>query len=490
MSLIPPDAFQFCGPTNLAESPLIDAQRSINLYLTSGIPNSNTRLGLIGRPGTSRFASLGSGTYGHSLWAGYGKLFASTGGHVYELSNAGAVITDYGGGITDTVAIPTPMVPLDIAGNSQLLICDPGGPKIYNIAGGTLTQVFQGVSLVYLDGFYVAIAAAGSLNFSNNPNQLNVSNNGDGTTWNALNYVIDNSAADQILQQAVLNNLLYVFGQKTIRVWYDAGTNVFPLQRVNGGVINLGCVAANSVVGAYNCLMWLGGDDHGYAQVYMMQGLNPIRVSNLCIEQIIAQYSNLIAYSKAFMYQENGHTFYVLSLCTAANYVGTYQLVYDLTMGLWHERVYRNGAPVPGSLASVPQFGGSFPYLFVTNDDSPNVYQMALHWNSDDGTAIDYTRVAPHFNNGLQKYAYNSLNLYGTFGSATPALDYSNNGGQSFLGYSAPLTTGTDQSIPGSAVYYKFQQLGASRDRVFKMTVSSNSDPIAIAAAYLDADIT
>ena len=114
-----------------------------------------------------------------SVWAGAGRLFAASGGSAWEVNQLGGVVTAYGAGLTAGVAIPMPMV----ANGTQLLICDPFAGKIFNfnVAGPSLVDVFAGVALEYLDDFYVAIATGASL-AGGNPNQINVSALGDGTS--------------------------------------------------------------------------------------------------------------------------------------------------------------------------------------------------------------------------------------------------------------------------------------------------------------------
>ena len=489
MPMVPPQAFPFCGPSNIAASPVIDAQSSVNLYPDPGLPSSKTQMALVGRPGMALFSDRSAAGAGHSLWAGNGRLFAAVGGHVYELNNAGGVTTDYGLGLTVGQPVPTPMVP----NGTQLLICDPVAKKVFNVnpAGPSLDLVFNGVALEYLDGFYVSIATGASL-AGTNPNQINVSANGDGTTWPALSYAIRTGSADLTIQLAVLNSLLYIFGQKTIEVWYDAGNAVFPFARVNGGTINLGCVAAQSVVKFQNTIMWLGGSDTGSAQVYMMNGMNPVRVSNAAIESMIqsmASQSNL-PYAKAFGYQEAGHTFYQISFCNSSYQtvagLSNLKLVYDLTTGLWHQRSYSLAGTIPTGFASVPNFGATWP-SFAIGENGKVCYQSQTY-TSDLGTAITYTRTAPHSSNENKWIKYPRLELDCDIGTAAPVLDYSNDGGKTFLGLSVPMRQAQDQGTRGTFRRFYATQLGRSRDRVFKVTITDDSNQIRIVNAYLTAE--
>jgi hypothetical protein len=498
MPLIPQEQFAFCGPTYLAESPVIDAQRSINLYPTPGIASSKTRMGLVGRPGFAPFSATGAGISGHSLWAGNRRLFAALGARVYELSNGGTTVTDYGIGLSAAGPSPAPM----IANGTQLLICDPVLQTIYNLnpAGPSLDRVLIGgvpnnaVALEYLDGFYIAIAAGASLS-GGNPNQINASTNGDGTSWPALSFAIRTSSADLIIQLAVLNSLIYIFGQKTIDIWYDAGNNIFPFARVNGGQLNIGCLAAASVVKFSNTILWLGGDSTGSGQVYMMQGMNPVRISNSAIETMIASIPVQVnlPYAKAFGYQEAGHTFYQISFGNSnyQTYNGALTLVYDLTTGLWHERTYSVFGVIPCGFASVPNFGAAIPN-FVVSENGKAWYQSINYPNDGDATkTIKYTRTAPHAGQQNRWFKYPRFELDCDVGTAQPMLTYSNDGGRNFKPGGYPLQQVAAQGNPTDAPElprFYATQLGRSRDRVFKVTITDGTNLIRIANAYLSAE--
>jgi hypothetical protein len=494
MPLVPSDAFPFCGPSNLGPAAVIDSQRSINLYPEPGLPSSKTRMGLVGRPGLSQLTALGPGTgYGHSLWAGNGRLFAATGTHVYEVNSVGGVITDYGAGLGNTYAYPTPM----IANGTQLLINDPITGQVFNVnpAGPALNLVFNGVALEYLDGFYISIATGASL-AGTNPNQINVSANGDGTSWPALSYAIRTGSADLTIGLAVLNSLLYIFGQKSIEVWYDAGNAIFPFARVNGGTINLGCMSAQTIVKFSNTILWLGADQTGFGQVYMMNGMSPVKVSTPAIEYLVcntgAQYR--LTGAKAYGYQEAGHTFYVLQLRTNfATQPTTLTLVYDLTTGLWHERTYAStsyGKPLnPTAFANVPGFA-SLNQQYVLDEEKGYLWNQSVTYTNDGGSgnSITYTRTAPHSSAQNQWTKYPRFELDCQIGTAAPTLDWSNDGGQNFLGKTVALRQAADAGAAQTFRRFYATELGRSRDRVFKVTITDDANTIRIANAYLTAN--
>src|SRR6266478_1457882 len=280
MPIAPASAFPFCSGSYQAESPIIDSQRSINLYPESEASSSVAQTALIGTPGLTLFCTLPHAPV-RALWAGSfeataGRLFAVGGTHVYELDPSGTVLKDFG-------AMPgsSGVGPCVFKENGyQLVVLDgpPSGAGIFNVTengapagpptfgpnpgGLACDPVFNGVALEYLDGFYVAVATP---TFPPQ-NQINVSLPLDGMTvpWPGLAVAQRTGSADLVTQIAVVQNLLWIFGLKTIEVWYNVGTQPFPFARAGSSTIQQGLLAQFTVAKIDDSLFWLGADDRGY----------------------------------------------------------------------------------------------------------------------------------------------------------------------------------------------------------------------------------
>ena len=486
MPTLPADAFPFCGETYPAYSPLIDAQRSINLYPERGLPSSKTQVALIGRPGLVVHATLPTSPV-RALWGGNQRLFAVGGTHVYEvfangtISDVGALAGSAGVGPCQFVQGAGPAF--------QLLLMDSSTPgsatgqfgAIYNVVAG-LPVVFDGMALEYLDGFFVAIDTP----TSTVQNRVSVSALTDGTDWPALANNRRLGSNDLLTQLVTINGHLWPLGQKNFEIWYNAGTSPFPFARMPGTTINKGLLARFAYAKIDNTLMWLGADDLGWAVVYRASGALPVRVSTFAIETLINNtYGTDIHLARAHAYQEGGHLFFVLNFPA-----GT--VVYDLTTGQWHERSYLN--PISGLMerarpdcfASVNQFLTS-TVNFVGDYATGHIYKQALSYPADNGQTIRRIRTAPHVSNQNRVVQYSSLYLDADIGTAEPALEFSNNGGKTFpRAYAAkPASTESpDYGFPR----YGWVQLGQSRDRVFRVTIDSSTNTICLIAAYLDAN--
>lgn len=480
--------FGFCGPAYQAITPLLDAQDCLNLYPEPGIARSKGPMALIGTPGLSLFTTLPHGPV-RGLFAGNARLFAVGGTHVYEVSNTGTIITDFGA-IPGATTGPVRMV----ANGNDLAVMDSSVAQVWIAAGGTLTLGIAAFDIDYLDTFYFALA-------DTPVNQVNQSASLDGTTWPVLNFAVRTGTPDFLTAIAVINNQVWLLGQKNTEIWYNAGNPGFVLQRGSGAAtINQGCSNRNSVIKIDNTIQWLGGDDRGPNVVYQASGQTPKRISNYAVEQLMGGYSVVGEGTlgpgnvRCFAYQEDGHLFNVMNFNGANGGVGA-TLAYDCTTGFWHRRGYLN----PGSgvieriradcFASVPQFlPGGLTGNFVGDYVNGNIYIQSLSTASDNGDPIKRIRTTPHVADRDFWYTYPSLRVDADCGTATATLELSDNGGKTFrsaAGGAIPtITPPSTNDLP----YYQWLQLGRSRDRVFRFSTTSSTQLIRLQGAYLNAN--
>jgi hypothetical protein len=293
---------------------------------------------------------------------------------------------------------------------------------------------------------------------------------------------------------------MWVFGLKNTEVWYNAGTQPFPLARIAGATLNIGLLAQNSVVKADNSIFWLGQDERGYGSVYRSNGLSAQRVSTWSMDFLInTVFPTNIAFARAFAYQEAGHLFYVLSMPGASGGATSGTIVYDITTGQWHERVYRDPSShqlsriLPDCVASLgfvlggSAYGSGSPGIYVGDYASGNVYLQSIGYPSDNSAPILRARVAPHISDANRWIKYPMFTLDADIGSAVPVLTYSNDGGRTFANGTGTysLNPSNNQTPGGFARYYQ-RQLGRSRDRVFQVTIIDGSNLIRLINAYID----
>jgi hypothetical protein len=159
---------------------------------------------------------------------------------------------------------------------------------------------------------------------------------------------------DLILSISVIRGELWLIGNLTTEVWFNAGGADFPFERQPGVFIDHGLAFNGYTVAETDVeVFWLGSDRAGQLIVFMGQEYQAKRISNHALEYALQTYapSNGFADAVGAVYQQAGHTFYVLTFPTWDK-----TWVYDLASGQWHERVSFDigGTSIAGAQAASP----------------------------------------------------------------------------------------------------------------------------------------
>ena len=159
------------------------------------------------------------------------------------------------------------------------------------------------------------------------------------TTFDATYYAYKDSFSDNLVALYESKEELWLIGEETTEIWYDAGGQYFPFQRLIGTLLQVGCKAPYSVArfnaGGQDGLIWLGRSDRGENVVVQTSGFNAEVVSTPAVSNAITQ----LTYQEdafGYTYQYDGHEFYVLTFPTA-----DVTWVYDGTLPpamAWHQR--------------------------------------------------------------------------------------------------------------------------------------------------------
>jgi hypothetical protein len=133
---------------------------------------------------------------------------------------------------------------------------------------------------------------------------------------------------------------LWLVGERTTEIWYDAGGQFFPFQRLVGTPLQVGCKAWASICqlsqGGTDSLIWFARSMQGENIIVRTNGFSWDVVSTPGVSDQIAQYP-YTADAQAYVYQEDTHVFYVLTFPTADR-----TWVFDATMPpelAWHQRL-------------------------------------------------------------------------------------------------------------------------------------------------------
>lgn len=345
-------------------------------------------------PGLRLLATVGSGPI-RGLWTFGGNGYVVSGAKLYKVS-ANYTVT-FLGNVSGTK-------PVSMADNgTQLFIACNGPSYIYNASTNAFAQItdpdFPGaVTVGYLDGYFVF----------NEPNsqRIWVTSLLDGTSIDALDFASAEGSPDGVV--AILSNFreIWVFGTNSVEVWYNTGASDFPLQRIQGAFNELGCAAAFSVAKMDNGVFWLGKDARGQGIVYRANGYQGQRISTHAVEWHIQQYGN-ISDAIAYTYQQDGHSFYVLTFPSADK-----TWVYDVATGAWHERAGWDNGAFTRHRSNCQMF---FANDTVVGDyQNGNLYAFDLEVYADNGQIQRWLRswrALPTGQNSLKRTAHHSLQL-------------------------------------------------------------------------------
>lgn len=454
----------FIGPSYQMNSRNVDCQRCINLYPEInelGTGKEKEVASLRGTPGLGLFSALGSGPIRgiHFTNDGSKKLYVVRGNTLYHVSSSGTS--------TSIGTISTNSGPVSMANNNNHMVLVDGTTNGYTvqISNNSFAQItdpdFVGADQVtYMDGYFIF----------NEPNsdRFYISDL-DGITFPPETENAD-SLPDLLVGLISDHRDLWLFGTDTTEVWFNSGNADFPFERVQGAVLEHGCVAPFSIAKSTNSVFWIGKDKDGVGIVYTAQGYQPRRISTHAVEQEIQRYTTLED-ARGFTYQEDGHYFYVLNFPTADT-----TWVYDITTGLWHERAYNNNGRLERHRADVHIY--AYGKHLVGDYTNGNIYEMSSSFYTDNGEEIIRRRRAPHITSELKRIFHHKFQLdietgVGLDGSGQGTdpkimLRFSDDGGHTWSNEKW-VSLGKIGQRYARAIW---RRLGASRDRVYEVSCS------------------
>lgn len=450
-----------------------DAQRSINLFPVLDEMGKEIA-SLYSVPGKSLFSTVGTGPVREEFRSTNGRAFAVSGSGLYEINSGGT------GTLLGSLGASTGNV--TVAENqTQLAVCDGLKLYIFTYSSNTFQEVTdtdlpaQIGTISYLNGYFVATEL--------NSGRFYISDLNNGLSWDALRFATAESSPDSLVRAGGALGQLWLLGTFTTEIWTNTGDSNFPFRIISGARLETGILAAHTFLDVDNSIVWLGRDRFGQGIVYRAQGFSPVRISNTPIERRI-QAATSPENIKAYAYQDEGHTFYVLTgggLETS--------LVYDLTTQQWHERAFLNSQ---GNFES--DLGGCHMFAFdkhlVGDRNNGKIYQLSQNFYTDgDGAGIARERIYTHLSDEGQRIRYNSLEIgfetgvglqSGQGSNPLVSLALSRDGARTWI------DCGT-ASIGAVGQYQKkveFRRLGIAEQMTFKIRIT---DPVrvAITGSYL-----
>jgi hypothetical protein len=367
---------------------------------------------------------------------------------------------------------------------TQVMIVDSADYRgyIYTPSTTTFAQITHvdwptASQAVYQDGYFIVMKP--------DTDEFYISANEDGTTWDAADFIRAEGSPDLGVALVSEKRELWYFQEATTEIFYNSGDATFPFERIQGAYMNMGCAAAFSVASLDNSLFWLGRDKRGRNIVLRASGYTPQRISTHPLEYQIESYSD-VSDAFAYAYQQEGHTFYVLTFPT-----GNATWVYDASTGLWHERQSFDGLTDRRHLANCYSF--CFNKHLVGSWQDGNLYELDLDTYDDNGQMIKRIRAGQHMHNDRKRVFYHKFELDMEFGVGLDGgaqgedpqamLRFSDDGGHTW----SNEKWASFGKIGERKKRVFWRKLGQSRDRIFEVKIT---DPVKVVIVDANVDVT
>ena len=219
----------------------------------------------------------------------------------------------------------------------------------------------------------------------------------------ALSFSSKDGSPDNLVSLIVDHREVYLLGENSSEVWVDVGSFPFPLQRVPGTNTQHGIVAKFSVSRLGNSFAYVSRNIRGQAQIMMMQGYMPTRISTHAVENTLV--NQKVDDAIAWTYQLEGHEVYVVSFPTL-----DLTWAYDVSTQMWHKWLYVDNNNVfhrhRGNCLAL--FQGM---VLVGDWQNGKIYELDPNNYTDDGDTIRRVRRCPHLVSDLQREFFDELQL-------------------------------------------------------------------------------
>lgn len=483
--------FGFVGQAYEAPDPYQDAQRLINWYCEiSQDDKSKTPVALLGCPGLNSIFDFSITTSGIAVpnTGGLRGVWVLPGG-VEALWVVGQAV------ILTRMTVPATQTSIaqfakfyigNLLTNSGPVCIRDNGPGgyaaivdgpygyFYNIATGILNQIidpaFYGADRVaFIDGWLIFNKPGTQTFYTTGPVAYTI-------TFPGAFFALKDSSSDNLITLAESNRELWLIGERTSEVWYDAGGTNFAFSRVPGVSPQIGCAAKHSIASMGTSLIWLGKSERGENVVIRTNQYSYEDISTRAVEAAITSYP-LISDAIGGVYEEEGHLFYVLTFPTADK-----TWVYDDSTKMWHQR-----ASFDPATATFHRFKGScfanYQNIRMVGDyQAQKAYQMSRQFYMDGDTPLIATRRCPHlwskenrerlFHSSLQVEFAPGVGLQTGQGSNPQAMMRFSDDGAATFGTVRTTTIGAAGRFKNRAMW---RRLGQARDRVYEVSIS---DPV------------
>lgn len=469
------------GGTYQARALIAGAQRCVNLYPEKNQEGASFPFTYYPTPGLTPFALDAANV------APVRGLFQASNGTVYAVIGRTLYTLDEDGVLT-VVGLLTPDIstPVSFDDNTfEIAIVDGSAfGYVIDMSTGAMTTIsdttepgfYGATSVAYVDSYMLFNRPGTRQWYSSLSNQL--------LPFDATYFALKTAGSDTLLNIAVLNRSILLFGAKTVEFWYNAGGASFPFAIQAGAFVNIGLAATYSIAQNADSVFWLGRNDLGTAVAVMSVEYDGRRISTYALEAEWSTYE-VVDDAVGYTYQSGGHIFYVLNFPTADK-----TWVFDVQEGLWHQRAWMDTtSDLHRHRSNCHCF--AFGKHLVGDFENGQIYELNDQAFDDDGDPVFRARGFPTISNESRRVAYTRFLAELEVGQSTglmigqaPVINlrWSDDYGQTW-------STQVGQSVGASGQYLTsvvWSRLGMGRNRVFELSWSWPYKT-ALAGAYLEA---
>ena len=264
----------------------------------------------------------------------------------------------------------------------------------------------------------------------------------------SLSFASKFTGPDNLVSLVCDHGQVYLLGENTSEVWADVGTFPFAFQRIPGSSSQHGISAPFSVARLGNSFAYLAKNTRGQAEIVMMNGYFPQRISTHAVENTLVDQN--INDAVAYTYQLEGHEVYVISFPTL-----DLTWAYDLATQLWHKWLWIDNNNVFHRHRS--NCSAFFNGVVLVGDwENGQIYQLDPTNYTDNGGKIKRVRRAPHLVTDLQRQYFEELQIQ--FQPGVGTTGFSNNPINFVI---SPLIIPNGQTYtvsPGNPLYISLNQ--------------------------------
>ena len=303
-----------------------------------------------------------------------------------------------------------------------------------------------------------------------------------------LSYASKFTGPDNLVSLVCDHGQVYLLGEQTSEVWADQGTFPFAFQRIPGSSSQHGLAAANSISRLGNSFAYVAKNNRGQAEIVIMNGYFPQRISTHAVENTLVNES--ISDAIAYTYQLEGHECYVVTFPSL-----DITWVYDITTQLWHKWLWTDSQNNYHRHRS--NCSAFFQNVVLVGDwQNGQIYQLDPNNYTDNSDSIRRLRRCPHLTTDLQRQYFDELQIQfqpgvGLEGITDPPLNAETIGAnpQAMLRWSSDggsTWSNEHWSGIGKVGRYKnriiWRRLGWARDRIYEVVVTDPINAVIVSA--------